>query len=246
MLLVTLTHSVLSAVEQFTLTNNDMPLDTSRKIIIGFGTGRCGTKSLAEFLNKQPGLNVTHEGVALGWYPALADTDTHINHFFKRTGDIIGDVGFYWVNYLDLVLHRHPNVKVVNLVRDDKEVVESFWNHHVEEGEPISVSVDWYGFPYDSAERTKDALKTMVTRYRYLEAQLFKMYPFSIYRLDTYSLNNKKEMSRVLDWIGAPRDNRIMEAVHSNKGADRIKAFQNLRNGLARGRLFNIRRSQGG
>jgi len=242
---VMLIHSVLSVVERFTLTNNDMPFDTSRKIIIGFGTGRCGTKSLAEFLNKQPGLNVTHEGVALGWYPALADTETHINHFFKRTGDIIGDVGFYWVHYLDLIFHRHPHVKAINLVRDNEEVVNSFWSH-MDDDAGIKVSINWFGFPYDSRERSKDAIRLMVERYRFLEGQLYKIYPFSIYRLDTYSLNDKQEMSRLLDWLEAPNDNRIMETIHSNKGVDRIKAFQNLRNGLARGRLFNIRRSQGG
>jgi hypothetical protein len=213
-----------------------------RKIIIGFGTGRCGTKSLAEFLNKQPGLNVTHEGVALGWYPAVADIDTHINHFFKRNGDIIGDVGFYWVNYLDLILHRHSDVKVINLIRDDEEVVNSFWNYMQYGNE----SIGWYGFPFDSVEKTIDSIRIMVKRYRFLEAELRKIYPFSIYQLNTYSLNDKREMARLLDWLGAENDGRIMEIIHSNKNNERLQAFQDLRNGLKKGRLFNIRRSQGG
>ena len=230
----------LSVVAQFTLTNNNMPLDTSRKIIIGFGTGRCGTKSLAEFLNKQPGLNVTHEGVALGWYPALADTDVRLNAFLKREGDI-GDVGFYWVHYLDLIFHRHQGAKAINLIRDDEEVVASFWNHL---GENES-TVGWHGYPFDSPNWTKDAVRFMVKRYRYIESELYKTYPFSIYRLPMQALNSKREMGKLLDWLGVSPDNRVLEAIHFNKGQERKQKVRNFWNGLEKGRLF-IRRSKGG
>jgi len=31
------------------------------RIILGIGSGRCGTRSLADVLNRQPGCRVTHE-----------------------------------------------------------------------------------------------------------------------------------------------------------------------------------------
>jgi hypothetical protein len=32
-----------------------------QRIVLGMGTGRCGTGSLAALLNRQPGARVTHE-----------------------------------------------------------------------------------------------------------------------------------------------------------------------------------------
>ena len=98
-------------------------------IVIGYGTGRCGTESLASFLNQQEGFNVTHEKSGLAWYPILCDTDSSINEFVAREGLVIGDVAFSWIHYVSIVLRRFPDVKVINIRRDVDEVIESFWNY---------------------------------------------------------------------------------------------------------------------
>ena len=43
---------------------------TNRRLVLGIGTGRCGSHALAELLNHQPDANVTHEQPPLlDWQP---------------------------------------------------------------------------------------------------------------------------------------------------------------------------------
>jgi len=182
------------------------------KIVIGYGTGRCGTKSLATFLTKQ-GYNVTHEGVALGWYQALTDTEATIRDFVSQKG-VIGDVGFYWINYLDLILRKYP-AKAINILRDDDEVIESFWSYKKPELQNLCNNT-WKGYPFDSDVQTKEAIAFTIKRYRFLEASVVKMYPASIYRLKTDDLNNKAKLDSLLEWLDYDGF-RILKPVHTNK-----------------------------
>ena len=186
----------------------------NKKIIIGYGTGRCGTKSLASFLNQQEGFNVTHEKVALGWYQAFTDTEIAVRDFVSRDSQVIGDVGFYWINYLDLILRKYPNAKAINIFRDEEEVVESFWSYKKPD-EVNQVFEKWCSYPYDSSESTKDAIAFTIKRYRFLENEVLKHYPASIYRLRMGDLNNKNKLEDLLDWVGSSKL-RMLKPVHIN------------------------------
>lgn len=186
----------------------------NRKIIIGFGTGRCGTKSLAEFLNQQPGFDITHEGVKLGWYPATTDTEIGIKEFVNRRDKVIGDIGFYWIHYLDLILRQYRNAKAINIVRPDEEVVNSFWSY-MKPDETVYSFGNWRGYPYDSMDRTKDAIRQTITRYRFLEYQVQRLYPASIYQMTMQELNDKSVLDDLLDWIGEDGPH-VVQSIHTN------------------------------
>ncbi|KPK68180.1 hypothetical protein AMJ82_08950 [candidate division TA06 bacterium SM23_40] len=85
-------------------------------IIVGLGSGRCGTKSLAAILG------LPHEAVALPW--------EHDERLFRaamsklsRTG---GDVGCYWLTYAERVLETFPDTRFICLKRPRKETVASW------------------------------------------------------------------------------------------------------------------------
>ena len=171
-------------------------------ILIGFGTGRCGTQSLASFLNQQEGFNITHEKVPLGWYPPLNDNTKTIEEFRNREGTVIGDIGYYWINHLAYMLKNH-NVKLINIIRNDYEVIESFWTYKAYTRTFASfMENEWFGHPYHSDKPTKDAIAQMVKWYRYWEKELLNYYGSDIYRINVNDLNSVNKLHNLLDWLG--------------------------------------------
>ncbi len=118
-------------------------------LVIGIGTGRCGTVSLARLLNKQDGCKVTHEAEPLmPWLKEEATQEEreilrrvygledpmqpyriHAERFKERlkTHRLVGDVASFWLPYLDNIAEDFPDFKVIALIRADKQAfVESF------------------------------------------------------------------------------------------------------------------------
>jgi len=189
----------------------------TQKIVLGFGTGRCGTKSLAAFLNQQPGYLVTHEKAYLSWYPALSDSEPSIKRLFTgHTGSTIGDVGFYWVNYLGLVLRRYENTKAINIRRPLDEVIESFWSF--KEPRQTESFSSWFSYPFDSDTMTKDDIALSVRRYRFLEVEAQKIYPASIYVMETQDLSDDNRLSELLDWLGSKETKMLRQFFMNTRG----------------------------
>lgn len=95
------------------------------KIIIGCGTGRCGTVSLSVLLNSQSGFRVGHESVRMPWdfnknYAAMALS------FFLNSDKIVGDIASWYLPYMKYFLTKEDRVKVICLKRSKEEVVKSF------------------------------------------------------------------------------------------------------------------------
>ena len=98
-----------------------------RKRIIGMGPGRCGTRSLAKLIDSHPLLSCSHEKQYQLW-----DVDTQrADRFLSKMSDMSGDVGFYWINYVDHIRAKHPNTKFICLLRDKKDVIASYMRNQV-------------------------------------------------------------------------------------------------------------------
>ena len=99
------------------------------QFIFGIGTGRCGTGTLSNLLDKQKDISCTHEGQFMPW-------DRDIVAFYQgligmtqkeEVWDIrVGNVAFYWRNYLSEIFRDLLNPKVIVLKRAKEKVVESF------------------------------------------------------------------------------------------------------------------------
>jgi hypothetical protein len=95
------------------------------RYIIGLGSGRCGTMSLAQLLSRQQGVSIAHERTpALSW-----DNDADPLRHLKRPkpGTVVcGDVGFYYLPYVETIWKAYPECRFICLKRDRQETVDSF------------------------------------------------------------------------------------------------------------------------
>lgn len=108
--------------------------DTAPKIVLGIGSGRSGTMSLATLLDRQPAARVTHERRPL--LPWHGDTQRlvkeRIEQFRGFTGQLVGDVASFYLPYVEAFVSQVPQVRIIAIRRDCEEVVRSFcvWSDH--------------------------------------------------------------------------------------------------------------------
>ncbi|NIS17408.1 MAG: hypothetical protein GWN14_27985 [candidate division Zixibacteria bacterium] len=191
-----------------------------KTIIIGYGTGRCGTKSLATFLSMQPqpACHVTHEGLPMSWYPAVANMRDTMTMLESYPGHFVGDVGFYWINHLDYLFEKYPEAKVINIYRDDDETINSFCSRvrlKKLNGKNYNRG-GWYDYPFDSDSDTDQDIVRTIYRYRYLEKIVAMKYPGKIFCLRLDLFNNMAHMARLLEWIGFERPYHL-EPCHEHR-----------------------------
>ncbi|MCB1038849.1 MAG: hypothetical protein KDA94_04860 [Acidimicrobiales bacterium] len=99
--------------------------DGSSRLVIGLGTGRCGTHSLADLLAAQPGTVAMHQPapclpwhVDFGWY-------RDVNDLIAAQGPaVVALVAWYYLPYVDLLARDH-DVRFVCLQRDRASTVAS-------------------------------------------------------------------------------------------------------------------------
>jgi len=125
-------------------------------IIIGLGTGRSGTQSLAQLIHRQPGAVCFHEinPSCMKWAATPATVRSMIAEFravlgggpreitldftrpagedgLARLRDLpsvaaIGDVASYYLSYAEMLLDLDAEIRMPCLQRDRAEVIESF------------------------------------------------------------------------------------------------------------------------
>mmetsp|Transcript_32551 Transcript_32551/g.45161 ORF Transcript_32551/g.45161 Transcript_32551/m.45161 type:complete len:229 (-) Transcript_32551:492-1178(-) len=130
------------------------PLSAVKKrVVIGVGTGRCGTKSFQKLLNKQPGTSITHETGAEWCYPdctgcsdlywndaghepsheerrALAGK--RLQELQRRKAELVGDIAAWNLPYVEHFLELDPEVKILVLKRTREHTIRSL--------------VTWFGY----------------------------------------------------------------------------------------------------
>lgn len=98
-----------------------------KQMVVGIGTGRCGTVSLHALLNRQPGVHITHEQLPLlPWNSAPNILEKKLAQILKRRTAIVGDIATSWLPYVRDVLSKEPSAKFVCLQRDRNATVQSF------------------------------------------------------------------------------------------------------------------------
>jgi hypothetical protein len=100
------------------------------KLIIGMGTGRCGTLSIAEILSRA-GVPTTHELSGTQQYGPIywKDDWKSVNESLRykcTLGEKIGDVSLWWLPYVPRIRKHFPSAKFFALRRDKLETINSF------------------------------------------------------------------------------------------------------------------------
>lgn len=99
------------------------------QLVIGLGTGRCGSTSLSAMLETVPNSCSTHETPPqIFWDPMPEQIDFHIKRF-RALADhyaLVCDVSHWWLNVIDQIFDHFPDAKVIGLFRDRDECAQSF------------------------------------------------------------------------------------------------------------------------
>lgn len=181
-----------------------------RKItyIFGLGSGRCGTMSLSKILSYQIKTNITHEKIRLPWKIDIYRLNQLLSIFVhdKTQNQFIGDVAFYYLNYIDLIIQKLNNVKFICLIRDYNEILKSFLiktkgYNHWDPNIPIT-KYEWYEcFPkYHNMNKTK-SIKRYIKEY-YQKCYYYQnKYPnvFKIFSIN--DLNTIDGQNKIFDFI---------------------------------------------
>jgi hypothetical protein len=196
-----------------------------RTIVIGLGTGRCGTQSLATFLGQQPYAGVTHESLRLPWIADAKRFDSAFRLLLARPGKVIGDVASYWLPYAPMLAGAVSargglQLRFVYLHRDTDEVVRSFmhrtagkdhWCEGLQTGDPYDECFPHYPLS-DKAlaiRRYCDDYAARYETYRAASPDIFHPMPMR-------ALSSPDALAVLLGWLDLP----IIEIhpVHCNRG----------------------------
>ena len=205
----------------------------NRTKIIGFGTGRCGTKSLSTLLSLQPDTLVKHESRLMAhiWNDrGEASFERVWSALHAIPKKFYGDVSFVHLNYIEQYLKQSEDIKIIFLDREIQATIESFWrwterpewpvNHWLKHknGQYIPTSFDELMPKFDRVtQNKKTAISLYVLHYHKIAKELINKYPERIYVLKTIELNDVNKIHAMFDFIGMPKAERRIIKVHENK-----------------------------
>jgi hypothetical protein len=157
---------------------------TPGKIVIGIGSGRNGSTSLAEMLSTIEGSCCTHEDPPLMcWTPHPEEIRFHLKRLQRLAGyfPVVVDVAHWWLNAIPKLFSHFPDALVIGVTRDVESCARSFFkikgpgagscNHWVPFGNGIWSAQRWdptyptYAVP-DQAQDDPDGAKfELIMRY---------------------------------------------------------------------------------
>ena len=175
------------------------------RLVIGLGSGRCGTLSLAKLLNLQEGSSVTHEFCPLPWEFDEEIWTVMMGRLFSGkhpyNTEIIGDVGFYWINYIERLLDLQSTTKFICLKRDREETMDSYMVKS--SGLNVHPTDNWFRlFPrYNLPAR--EAVGAMWDDYYKIAETIARKYPDKFMLIDMNdSLNNEQKQRTMMKFAG--------------------------------------------
>ena len=203
----------------------------SKRLIIGLGTGRCGTWSLTKFLGAQPNTNSNHELRFLPWEFDAELGKANVDFLLNKNEEVAVDVGFYWLNYVDWLAKQNIDVRFICLQRDKKQTVDS-WMTHTEELVKRGQGNHWTSqgkdkswtsincFPkYDLSARK--AIEKYWDEYYEKANKLWEVCNFHI--VPTEELNTSIGQARILSAAGYDSNDRVLQSFHLNKTVTTMK-----------------------
>jgi hypothetical protein len=190
----------------------------SSKLILGTGSGRCGTTSLARLLAFQPETTSTHElsepGVSMLAVPTEDPAfvfGTFRDVVASRSNRFNADCAFYWLGIVDrLVAHYGDRLRIVCLERPRDEVVASFerkaapfnhWQHH--DGTVYQHIVWDQCFPkFPQAQDRREAIGLYWDHCQALATDYATRHPRHFRRVPMSDLNDPAKVDALLRWCG--------------------------------------------
>lgn len=214
-----------------------------KNYVIGITTGRAGSKSLAYLLNNCQETDIAHEWVSfwkrhrigkflLPWKFDYDSINERIDYLKSLDGLLVGDVAFYYLNYISyLEKHLYP-LKVIYLYRDKEHHLKSQIRvtaenkkrdeccHWLPHNHPEFIKNKYTKSGYDNALpqfplalNKEDSINKYWEYYQKRAKGLKKQFPEIIFFLQTKELNNLDKQKELFDFLEIPEINRKYQIV---------------------------------
>lgn len=204
-----------------------------KQLIIGIGTGRCGTLSLCTLLNRHEECCVSHE---LRPLPNIENEPPEkILAKFQGIIDrserpICGDIAFFHLWYLTDILDHFDLAKVIVLKRHKEPTIQSYLNKIKEwpgkkpvnhwagiDREKFSDSEFDQCFPkYKTADPAEGIARYYDTYYEIVES-LMSIYPLRMRLIKTETFfQDPDQINEIFDWLRIKKEGRNTDLIHEH------------------------------
>jgi hypothetical protein len=207
-------------------------------LIIGLGTGRCGSMSLAHLLNDQKGCACTHE-MTFDYRKLMVtplditnteQADKYLESINRRMLPIKADISLWWLWFVDHIVDKYgEDVRFLCLKRDRIETQNSYNKKFNNNGKPPGINPLQ---EHDGTEYRKDAWDKSYPKYLtdtrfeaiglywddyYKRADEFeKKYPNQFKIVNLQDLNDYEKISEILEFCNIEAPDLVIKK--SNKG----------------------------
>jgi len=166
-------------------------------LIIGCGTGRCGTVSLNMVLAAQKDISIFHEGFGLPWEE---DRELFFSCILRLMQEydakFIGNVSFAWCSYLSMIFTYIRDPRVIVMKREREKVVHSFYTRT----EFVKIN-NWTKFDSEHWDDDRwvrdDALSHMFPRYDLPKREAIGAYWDDYYGIAEFWVNRFPDNIRI-------------------------------------------------
>ncbi len=195
------------------------------RVVLGIGSGRNGSTSLAALLARVEGSCCTHENPPLvSWTPEPEELQFHIRRFERLVEyfPLVGDVSHWWLNAIDRVFAHFPDATAIGASRAIESCAVSFMkikgfgpgscNHWAPYGNGIWTAERWdatypsYDVPQDAWRDPDNAKFELIVRYvqEYNEAMtaMAVRFPQRVLLVQTEQLNDDAVQNAIFDFVG--------------------------------------------
>jgi hypothetical protein len=103
-------------------------LDTPGMVVLGLGSGRSGSTTMASILGTIMGAKSTHENpVPVFWDPHPRQVEFHLRRFRLLSAyfPVVADCSVWWINLMETVSQALPTTRAIGVYRDVEACVQS-------------------------------------------------------------------------------------------------------------------------
>ena len=217
----------------------------NKQLIISIGTGRCGSVSLSKFLSAQDKVSVLHEGrldsqkirKLIKWENDEGNLFEWLEFLLSLDGHkFVGDTGMYYLPYIEQIIDKYPEVKIIVMERNKEEVVKSYikktkgrnhWFNH--DGKEWEKDDKWDPcYPKYDVHNKEEALEKYWEDYKNQTDNLILKFPEKIKKWTIQALNTTSGKNEILNFLNYNLDRNInQEFKHNTKLKSEKENFLN-------------------
>ena len=217
----------------------------NKQLIISIGTGRCGSVSLSKFLSAHDKVSVLHEGrldsrkirKLIKWENDEDNLFEWLEFLLSLDGHkFVGDTGMYYLPYIEQIIDKYPEVKIIVMERNKEEVVKSYikkttgrnhWFNH--DGKEWEKDDKWDPcYPKYDVHNKEEALEKYWEDYKNQTDNLILKFPEKIKKWTIQALNTTSGKNEILNFLNYNLDRNInQEFKHNTKLKSEKENFLN-------------------